>query len=60
MKRSHHHPMYDGFVKFDLKHAAVNAVVEYGDGCLGGECFFIPKSTAASAPEDAGWLVDIV
>ena len=60
MKRSHLHPMYDGFVKFDLKNAAVNAVVEYGDGCLGGECFFIPKQSALSGPEDAGFLVDIV
>jgi carotenoid cleavage dioxygenase-like enzyme len=60
MKRSHTHPMYDGFVKFDLKNAAVNAVVEYGEGCLGGECFFIPKASSASAPEDAGWVVDIV
>ncbi len=75
MKRSHEHPMYipsppalcfcnnlnmyDGFVKFDLKNAVVNAVVEYGDGCLGGECFFIPKACAEAA-EDAGWLVDIV
>ena len=60
MKRSRGDAMYDGFVKFDLKNAAVNAVVEYGEGCLGGECFFIPKQSAASGPEDAGWLVDIV
>jgi carotenoid cleavage dioxygenase-like enzyme len=60
MKRSCSHPMYDGFVKFDLSNGTVNAVVEYGDGCLGGECFFIPKATCSSAPEDSGWIIDVV
>eukprot|EP00899_Mesostigma_viride_P012288 jgi/Mesvir1/2105/Mv16636-RA.2 len=58
MRRAEALPMYDGFVKVDLKNCTVAAVADYGPHRLGGEALFVARKGAVE--EDDGYLMDIV
>eukprot|EP00899_Mesostigma_viride_P012321 jgi/Mesvir1/2108/Mv16637-RA.3 len=58
MRRGEALPMYDGFVKVDLKNCTVAAVADYGPHRLGGEALFVAREGAVE--EDDGYLMDIV
>jgi carotenoid cleavage dioxygenase-like enzyme/acyl-CoA reductase-like NAD-dependent aldehyde dehydrogenase len=58
MRRCEGREMYDGFVAYDLLEERVQAVVDYGPACFGGEALFVPKPNGDR--ENDGWLMDIV
>ena len=50
--------MYNGFIKYNIEKDIVDAVVEYGEGKLGGEVLFVSKQNLKN--EDDGYLIDII
>ena len=50
--------MYNEFIKYNIEKDIVDAVVEYGEGKLGGEVLFVSKQNLKN--EDDGYLIDII
>lgn len=52
-------PKIKGIVKLDFERGEV-AARDYGDGCLGSEPFFVPRTSELNAAEDDGYVVSYI